>query len=447
MAFALAVFAPPATARQPVGPYGAHSMVYAYAMPFAQKERAFAEAKGLGASQIRLDIEMDAVFTRRRSGEIRRNWTGVDEVVDLSRRYDLPILAILIGVPRFLSTCSGAQSQKCAAADPAAYGGYAGEVARHTQGAIDFFEIMNEPDTELMFRGTPEDYARMLAAADGAIGTRSPGSRVVLGGVSDLDARDWLNRAFATPGAAAAGSFDIAGVHVRGGVGSLGNSVRLWREFFNAHGRANAPLWITEHGYPADTAYQYDAGYRGGEAAQTAFIRDSLPTLLRAGAARVFVSTRDTWPNEFGPQSPFNSEGVATLARSAPYSVRRKPAGTVVRWLASIWPTIPHTVGDEARLTTARNENAVAGFGLAKRREELSKQASDLRRAITRLRHRTRRAERAGRPRQVRSLRRQTRRSLRKLAYLKRTLASASARAAARFVQVKAYQAQLDAVP
>ena len=118
--------------------------------------------------------------------------------MELSRRYDLPVLAVLQGMPHFLSACSGADATKCAASDPAQYGRYAGEVAAHANGAISF-EILNEPDTSLMFRGTPEDYARMLAAAHDAIGSRAPSSRVVLGGVSEIEARTWLGRVFATP--------------------------------------------------------------------------------------------------------------------------------------------------------------------------------------------------------------------------------------------------------
>ena len=45
------------------------------------------------------------------------------------------------------------------------------------------------------------------------------------------------------------------------------------------------PLWVTEHGYPGDSAYQCDPRFRGGEAAQAAYLRRSLPT-LRAPARR-----------------------------------------------------------------------------------------------------------------------------------------------------------------
>ena len=126
------------------------------------------------------------------------------------------------------------------------------------------------------------------------------------------------------------------------------------------------PLWVTEHGYPADPAYQYDPSYRGGEPAQAAYLRDSLPTLVRAGAGRIFVSTRDTWPNEYGPSSPYNSEGIASVSDTAPYSARRRPAWNVFRLLAGMWPRVPHSVAEEARLTTARDASGLQGLSLTR---------------------------------------------------------------------------------
>jgi len=104
----------------------------------------------------------------------------------------------------------------------AIYGGTAAAHERRMVGPYQFVVgWLNEPDTTLMFRGTPEDYARMLSAAYGEIKARSPGSSVLLGGVSGTTAKDWLTRVFATSGVRAATKFDIANVHVRGGLGSL----------------------------------------------------------------------------------------------------------------------------------------------------------------------------------------------------------------------------------
>src|SRR6202012_4291671 len=60
----------------------------------------------------------------------------------------------------------------------------------------------------------------------------------------------------------------------------------------------------TEHGYPSDPAYQYDPGYTGGESSQAAYLEASLPTLIDAGAAAVFVTERDNLSGAFA------SEGV-----------------------------------------------------------------------------------------------------------------------------------------
>jgi hypothetical protein len=220
--------------------------------------------------------------------------------------------------------------------------------------------------------------------------------------------------------------------------------VQFWKSFFAAYRPAGVPLWITEHGYPADPAYQNDPAYRGGEGAQAAYLRDSLPTLVRAGAARIFVSTRDTWPNEYGTDSPYYSEGVAKVGLSAPYSVRRRPAAGVVRSLSAQWPRVPHTVPMEARLTAARNEHAVACFQATGERDGLTKSIAAKRRSIAKLRTATRRAEKRHRRRQVTSLRGRTKRGLRELGALRRRGESIAARAASRCGLVRVYQARID---
>jgi hypothetical protein len=433
---------PAGAAAAPAGPYAAHSLVYAYSMPHEQKERVFAEAKATGASAIRLDIEMHGAFKRYERWDWR-DWSGVDDVVALSREYDIPIVAVLFGVPNHISACTD-RSERCPPSSYVAYGNYVGELAERTRGAISTFEVLNEPDTHQVFRGTPEQYARLLAAAYDAIKARSPGSRVLMGGVSGTGARDWLARVFATPGAAAASKFDVANVHMRGSVASLPRMVQFWKSFFAAYRPGGVPLWITEHGYPADPAYQNDPAYRGGEGAQAAYLRDSLPTLVRAGAARIFVSTRDTWPNEYGTDSPYYSEGVAKLGLSAPYSVRRRPAAGVVRSLSAQWPRVPHTVPMEARLTAARNEHAVACFQATGERDGLTKSIAAKRRSIAKLRTATRRAEKRHRRRQVTSLRGRTKRGLRELGALRRRGESIAARAASRCGLVRVYQARID---
>jgi hypothetical protein len=412
-------------------------------MPREQKERVFAEAKAMGASTIRLDIEMHGAFKRYNNRWDWRDWSGIDDVIALSREYDIPITAVLTGVPNHLSACHS-RSERCPPSSYDAYGNYVGELAERTRGAVSVFEVLNEPDTHASFQGTPEQYARMLSAAYDAIKARSPGSRVLNGGVSGTGARDWLARVFATPGAAAASKFDVANVHMRGSVASLPRMVQFWRSFFASYRPGGVPLWITEHGYPADPAYQYDPAYRGGEGPQAAYLRDSLPTLVRAGAARIFVSTRDTWPGEFGTDSPYYTEGVAKVGLSTPYPVRRRPAAGVVRSLSAQWPRVPHTGPMEARLTAARNEHAVACFQATGERDGLSTSIASKRRSIAKLRTATRRAAKRHRRRQASALRARTKRGLRELGRLRRRREAVGARAASRCGLVRVYQARID---
>jgi hypothetical protein len=136
----------------------------------------------------------------------------------------------------------------------------------------------------------------------------------------------------ATPGADAARKFDIAAVHLRlrvpGAVTELAGPLRGWRELLGRHG-FTGPVWVTEHGYPADPAVQRDPAHRGGEAAQAAFLRESVPLLAQAGAAQVFVTLRDNLWGEY------LSEGLVHIDETRPdYPAARRPSFAVVRELA-----------------------------------------------------------------------------------------------------------------
>jgi hypothetical protein len=153
---------------------------------------------------------------------------------------------------------------------------------------------------------------------------------VAMGGVMTPENPAWIDRVLATPGADAAHAFDIANLHLRGHERGLPGVFAAWRDRLARHGFAG-PVWVTEHGYPADPAYQTDPAFRGGEPAQAAFLTESVLSLAEAGATEVFVTLRDNLDGGFA------SEGVVAIDDRAPFGARRKPAFTAVRRLVDRW--------------------------------------------------------------------------------------------------------------
>ena len=337
----------------------------------AQKERIFAEAKAMGASHIRLDIEMHAVF-KQYHGATACIATGAEWTTWWSSRG-----ATRCRSRRSSSACPS--SSRCATARRGAVraGRLRGlrTLRRRGRGAhARRHQPLRDPQRarlERLYRGTPEDYARMLAAAYDGIKARSPASTVLLGGVSGTIAKDWLTRVFATPGAAAATKFDIANVHVRGGLGSLTRTMTFWHDllrFVRARqraavgdrarlsrrhglsGRPPVPRWRGRAGcLPAGLPADAPAGRRRTdlrEHARHAGPRSSAP------AAR---STARAWP-------------TSPTTRRTRRAGARPPRSSAS--LASKWPKVPLTVGELARLTAARNTHAITCFRTTGAREQ-----------------------------------------------------------------------------
>jgi hypothetical protein len=313
------------------GTVSAHAMVHSCCTASAMKERIFSEAKALGAGYIRVDVEMNAIFEAPDGSKSDTpDWSGLDEITALSQKYDLPVLAILLAPPRFTSACpEKPDPSRCAAADTGEFGALAGQIAKHAAGTIDHWEILNEPDGEWAFEGTPEQYAAMLSAAYDGIKAEVPSAQVLMGGLMRPHEPGWLERVFATPGADALHKFDIANIHLRGPVD---NVVRRYGEFsgwIQARG-FHGQLWVTEHGYPADPAFQNDA-YRGGDPAQAAYLTQTLVGLGEAGAPQVFVTLRDNLDGEYA------SEGLEHIDEANPDAVARRPSFSAVQRVIANW--------------------------------------------------------------------------------------------------------------
>jgi hypothetical protein len=145
-------------------------------------------------------------------------------------------------------------------------------------------------------------------------------------------------------------SFDIANIHVRGDLDSLAEHVGSWRAFFRERDYVG-PLWVTEHGYPSATAFQRDPLFRGGERAQADYLRESLPTLLGAGAERVFVSERDNLTGEFASEGLLGGN-VLDPVPASPNVVHKAAVDAVARATANGSPPPAPTRSMRGSFTT-----------------------------------------------------------------------------------------------
>ena len=166
----------------------------------------------------------------------------------------------------------------------------------------------------------------MLSAAYDGIKARAPDAKVVLGGLMRPHEPGWLERVFATPGADAIHKFDIANIHLRGAVDAV---VRRYGEFraWLARRGFSGPLWVTEHGYPADPAFQDDPAYAGGDASQAAYLTQTLVGLGEVGAPQVFVTLRDQPGGEYATEGVEHIDETPATPCRAPPVVRGGGAG------------------------------------------------------------------------------------------------------------------------
>jgi hypothetical protein len=317
-------------------PISAHAMVHTCCIPDAMKERIFGEAEAVGADFVRVDVEMSAIFEGPGGGERHEpDWKRLDKVLEIARERHLRVLGVLLAPPAYISTCPERwpDAGRCAAADTQEFGRLAGEIAEHAKDTVHHWEIVNEPDGDWAFEGTPEQYAAMLSAAHDGIKARVPDASVVLGGIMRPHEPGWLERVFATPDADAIHKFDIANVHLRGPVGAVVRRYSEFRAWLGARG-FSGPLWVTEHGYPADPAYQVDPAFTGGDAAQAGYLTQSLVGLGEAGAEQVFVTLRDNLDGEYA------TEGLVHIEPTPDAAATRRAAFAAVQRLTANWDQV-----------------------------------------------------------------------------------------------------------
>jgi hypothetical protein len=146
--------------------------------------------------------------------------------------------------------------------DPAAFGRFISFISSRWGDRLAGIEVWNEPNQQAFFSGSPADYVGLVRAAHEAVGQSRPGLPVAAGALALADAdylremyrlgvREWSDAISIHPYDLADGSYgdpmrqwprEKAELSYSGGVPSI-------HEVMQQHGD-DAPLWLTEFGYP-----------------------------------------------------------------------------------------------------------------------------------------------------------------------------------------------------
>jgi hypothetical protein len=324
---AVLAVAPAAAATKTTPRLGSHTMINP-TMDRAPVNGLFKASRDAHLGTVRLDVLVSSIFPQSPD---QPDWTSLDIVREAARYHHLQVMAVLSGTPWWDAQCPlrALRSDRCPPRDDAQWGRMVEQIAARAP-EIGFWEILNEANivnrTGTMgeyFYGDTVAYARLLRVTAAAIRRGNPRAKLVFTGVNAPYDR-WLEKVLARPGVVRA--FDIANLHVRGGVGKLDDMVRVARARYRAHG-FRGPLWVTEMGYPSDRHFQWDPVYigrnqRAAQHEQARYLRKAVSVLLKAGAKRVFITLRDY---DYGWGS-FASEGVmswpALTVKQAYFTVR-----------------------------------------------------------------------------------------------------------------------------
>jgi hypothetical protein len=247
------------------------------------------------------------------------------------------VLGVITSTPWQIAACPDGSTEHLERCGPArgrerTWRRMVGRLARRASN-VRFWELGNEPDSPSTFAGGAAAYARGAALAADGIRAARPDARIAIGGFAHLDAA-FIGAALHDPDYPLIDRIDIANIHLRGTREEVLAGFAAAQAVYRDAG-VDAPLWVTETGYPSRPSHQPEPGFQGGPVDQARWLDGTLRALVDAGADAVFVSFRDN--HEFGHASPFGSEGVVRWPRlDADGRVRPKPAFAMLRRLARV---------------------------------------------------------------------------------------------------------------
>jgi Cellulase (glycosyl hydrolase family 5) len=153
------------------------------------RERAFARAKELGVTRLRVnfiwDHEVARPRRRRTPADPGYNWWHFDSLIDEAAAHGIRVEMTLTGPAPAWAT--GNHRTGVYKPKPRAYSRFVRDVARHFKGRVDRYSIWNEPNWKSWLsphRSAPALYRRLYLAGYRAIKSADPRAKVLIGETS-----------------------------------------------------------------------------------------------------------------------------------------------------------------------------------------------------------------------------------------------------------------------
>jgi polysaccharide biosynthesis protein PslG len=178
-----------------------------------------------------------------------------DRCVNLARANGMSVVGNLYATPAWANGGAGSTAPPSRVGDFARFARWA---AKHFRGRVGAWEIWNEPDYSVYWKGSTRRYVQLLRATRRAIKRGDRHALVVMGGVVHNNDR-WLAAAYK---AGAKGAFDVVATHPYQGLADaapetpdtggdwwLMTHVSAVHALMARHGDGRKPIWFTEFGW------------------------------------------------------------------------------------------------------------------------------------------------------------------------------------------------------
>lgn len=258
----------------------------------------FARAREAGIGWMRIDFFWHLI----EPSPGRVQWARFDAITQAARANGISLLGVLDYTAPWASRHPAGGDHKQPPRDPASFARYAGQTVARYRDVVTAWQVWNEPDHPSFWKGSADEYARLLVLAYPAIKGANPAAQVVLGGLAEGGAADprFLESVLAACRELGRPCFDIFAFHTNfRSPADVRRQFARNRQRLAAHGLA-PPIWITEASYTSDARQQPLPGYQDGEAAQARYLTDTVALSVELGAARVFWATLYDYRTEHG---------------------------------------------------------------------------------------------------------------------------------------------------